>query len=458
MSQPGRAVNAAGELEGYEVFLKFLPADATEAALKTFFADAGKIVGEPRLMMDPRTNKCKGIGWITFATVGALNEALSWDGCTFGGRRLSVTAAKAVHTGIRPSVQAPGTHTPALIEKVIEKMVGRETGGVYVDGTFGRGGHTRGILDALSPAGRLHAFDMDPEAIKVGKELMAADSRFTIHHAPFSTMDSVLRGLGVRPAGIFFDLGISSPQFDEAHRGFRPEADGPLDLRFDQTKGVPAHEWLQTAPREEIARVLHDYGETTDATASRRIADAICLVRASRRGLPKRTREFASLVAAAKGVEYQPMHPAKLAFQALRIHLNDEFGEMRNGMRAAFELLPPGGRIGLITWKHSECAIVVRGGHLRLGTAGPFRLGTAGTLTHEWTRVRSTSSAGTRPCATRRRCWAGTARSPARARCRPRAPRSRWTRRRGRRTASCRPTRARAPPCCTSCARASCRG
>ena len=133
---------------------------------------------------------------------------------------------------------------------------------------------------------------------------------------------------------------------------------GPLDLRFDQSKGVPAWEWLQAASRAEIARVLREYGETADAVAAQRIADAICVAR-SGGALPRRTKEFASLVADAKGREYQPMHPAKLAFQALRIHLNDEFGEMRAGMAAAFELLAEGGRIGLITWKHSECAIVM---------------------------------------------------------------------------------------------------
>lgn len=353
MPPDGRAVNAAGQLEGYEIFIKYLPDSATEAELKDFFAEAGEIVGEPRLMKHPQSGKCKGIGWITFAKHAGLTAALGWDGADFGGRHLSVTPAKAMHYGIRPSLQAPGTHTPALIGEVIEKMVAPDPDGVYVDATFGRGGHSRGILGALSPRGRLHAFDMDADAITEGKKLAAEDSRFTIHHAPFSNMESVLTKLGVRPSGVFFDLGISSPQFDEAHRGFRPEADGPLDLRFDQGTGVPAWKWLESAPRDEIRRVVGEYGETTDAVAARRIADAI-YVAAKRGKLPRRTREFAGLVAAAKGKEYQPMHPAKLTFQALRIHLNDEFGEMRNGMASAFRLLGEGGRIGLITWKHSE--------------------------------------------------------------------------------------------------------
>ena len=348
--------SASGHLEGYEIFIKYLPDTAREEPLREFFAPAGEIVGAPRLMMHPQTGKCKGIGWITFASQSGLAEALSWDGCAFGGRHLSITAAKQQHTGIRPSLQAPGTHTPAMLKECVAKIVANDTNGVFVDGTFGRGGHSRGILAALGPNGKLHAFDMDPDAITAGRELAKQDTRFVIHHAPFSSMNKVLRGTTVR--GVFLDLGISSPQFDEAHRGFRPEADGPLDLRFDNSKGQTAHEFLQSAKRDEIIRVLYEYGETSDKVAARRIADAICLARSSNT-LPKRTREFATLVAEAKGHEYQPMHSAKLTFQALRIHLNDEFGELRKGIRSASELLYDGGRIGLLTWKHSECAIVI---------------------------------------------------------------------------------------------------
>ena len=358
----GVAKSATGALEGYEIFLKYLPSEATEDSLRSFFADAGEIVGSPRLMTHPQTGKCKGVGWITFKSQQGMAEALSWNGCAFGGRHLSISAAKQAHTGVRPTLQAPGTHTPALINEVIAKMVARDVPGTYVDATFGRGGHSRGILAALSPQGRLHAFDMDPEAIAAGRELERTDDRFRIHHAPFSAMETTLRPLGVQPTGVFFDLGISSPQFDEAHRGFRPEADGPLDLRFDQSRGVPAWQFLEQAERGEIVRVLQAYGETADAVAARRIADAICIARAAR-ALPRRTREFAQLVADAKGKEYQPMHPAKLAFQALRIHLNDEFGEMRTGLAAAFNILADGGRIGLITWKHSECAAMHASGH-----------------------------------------------------------------------------------------------
>lgn len=356
--EAGKAFNAAGQLEGFEVFIKYLPPQTTEESLRAFFEDAGEMVGVPRLLMNQSTGKCKGVGWITFATQAGMSGGLRLDGAAFGGRHLSVTAAKQAHYGVRPTLQAPGTHTPALLREVVASMVGSDPGGTFVDATFGRGGHTRGLLSALSPRGRLHAFDMDPEAITAGEELRKSDDRFAIHHAPFSSMAATLAPLGLRPSAIFFDLGISSPQFDEAHRGFRPEADGPLDLRFDQSKGVPAWEYLEQVERSELVRILHLYGETSDAAAARRIADAICLAREAK-ALPRRTREFAAMVAEAKGREYQPMHPAKLTFQALRIHLNDEFGECRAGLAAAFELLGEGGRIGLITWKHSECQLVV---------------------------------------------------------------------------------------------------
>jgi 16S rRNA (cytosine1402-N4)-methyltransferase len=161
-------------------------------------------------------------------------------------------------------------------------------------------------------------------------------------------MDKVLAPLGVRPAGVFLDLGISSPQFDDQGRGFRPEQDGPLDLRFDLTKGVPAYEFLKTVDRDELMRIVGEYGETSDPSAARRVADAVVVARESA-SLPSTTKAFASLVAAAKGKEYQAMHPAKLTFQALRIHLNQEFDEMRRGMRAAMEILRDGGALGVLT-------------------------------------------------------------------------------------------------------------
>eukprot|EP00798_Chlamydomonas_sp_ICE-L_P026404 gene26404-17501_t len=268
-----------------------------------------------------------------------------------------MTPATKSALGVRGTLQAVGTHTPAMVHEMLRSLVLPDPNGTYVDGTFGRGGHSRAILGRLSPQGRLHAFDIDPEAIKEAKELEKQDSRFKIHHRPFGDLAEVMEEEGVSPSGVFLDLGISSPQFDDAHRGFRPEADGPLDLRFDQTRGESAWDLLQKIGRDELITLLIDNGEA-DKTSARRIADAIVLSRDAGE-LPNRTREFAELVCLAKGKEYQAMHPAKLTFQALRIHLNQEFEEISRGMAAAFKCMADGGRLGLLTWKHSECAIVM---------------------------------------------------------------------------------------------------
>ncbi|EOD04326.1 hypothetical protein EMIHUDRAFT_44883, partial [Emiliania huxleyi CCMP1516] len=236
-------------------------------------------------------------------------------------------------------------HTPAMLPEIVARLVQPSPDGVVVDATYGRGGHTRGMIAALSARGVCHAFDMDAEAVTDGKALAAEERRFTIHHAPFSRMAATLPHLAETPSGggggvaaILFDLGISSPQFDEAHRGFRPEADGPLDLRFDQSRGQTAHEFLSTAPRAEITRVLRSFGETAvSETLARSFRDAP-------ETLPRRSR----CVLAAPPPPRQP-HFAAAPRQALRVHLNDEFGECSRGLEAARSLLSPGGRIGVIT-------------------------------------------------------------------------------------------------------------
>lgn len=351
----------AKAVKGYDVFIRNVPEDATPERLAEFFGDAGTIVRTPRL------NLGRGFAWITFETMEAVAQAVRWSGSYFGSRILYVHAAKNVSPGDAQKHGCGGTdigtHFPALCEETVEKMVAPNPAGVYVDGTFGRGGHTKAMLAAMSPNGTMHAFDMDPEAIKVGKALMAEDPRFVIHHAPFSSMRKVLGSLGVAPGsvdGVLLDVGISSPQFDDVSRGFRPEADGPLDLRFDISKGVPASEFLETVPHAELVRIIDEYGEESGGGhGARRIADAICLAR-SRGELPATTKSFAELVARAKGKESSgiQVHPAKMTFQALRIHLNREFDEMRKGIRAAFKMVRDGGRIGLITWKFSERKIV----------------------------------------------------------------------------------------------------
>jgi len=305
-------VDTTAAADGFEVFVKYLPHTAEEAEVAALFSQFGGLSGEVRLMRHPSTGQCKGAGFVSFATEQGRQVALSKDGVKFGGRHLSITEAKTGTFGVRATEQAFGTHTPAMLQEAVRAMVAQDVDGTYVDGTFGRGGHTRGILASLSAKGRLHAFDMDPEAIAEARKLEAEDSRFTIHHAPFGCMDAVLAPLGVSPSGVFLDLGISSPQFDNQSRGFRPEQDGPLDLRFDATRGEPASAYLQHVGRDELIAVLEKYGETSDPTAARRVADAVCLARDEGR-LPSRTREFAALVAAAKGKSYLNSQPQILA-------------------------------------------------------------------------------------------------------------------------------------------------
>jgi 16S rRNA (cytosine1402-N4)-methyltransferase len=179
------------------------------------------------------------VAFITFQTEQGMEEALSWDGCEFGGRRIHISVATKgtlnAKWGIKPTYQAAGTHTPAMLEECIRELTTQDPNGVYVDGTFGRGGHTRGLLQKIPATAQLHAFDLDPEAIVVGKELEAEDSRFTIHHRPFGELAAVLGARGLQPSGLLLDLGISSPQFDDAHRGFRPEQVCRVPLLFTTT-------------------------------------------------------------------------------------------------------------------------------------------------------------------------------------------------------------------------------
>ena len=358
---------------GFDIFIRNLLEDTTAEQLWEHFKACGNIISAPRMHLG------RGFAWITYDSQQAVSEAINtMNGCNLGTRKIYVHAANKM-SAMNSAMSRPvtntdnelfiGAHLPALCEETVDKLVAPNPDGIYIDGTFGRGGHCRALLKALSPTGRLHAFDMDPEAIQVGKVLMAEDSRFTIHHAPFSTMHEVFKSIGIKSgsvAGVLLDVGISSPQFNDKSRGFRPEADGPLDLRFDTSKGVPASEFLKTVPHADLVKIIDEYGEESgihnycqSGHAARRIADVICLARSSG-GLPATTKSFAELVATGRGKETsgQVMHPAKMTFQALRIHLNDEFEEMRKGMKAAFKLIGDGGRIGLITWKFSERKIV----------------------------------------------------------------------------------------------------
>lgn len=229
--------------------------------------------------------------------------------------------------------------------------------GVYVDGTFGRGGHARALLARLGPEGRLIAVDRDPEACAAGQKLAATDRRLSVLHARFSQLAHVVADLGLlgRINGLLLDLGVSSPQLERLERGFSFSADGPLDMRMDPSAGESAAQWLARAQEAEIARVLRTYGEERFA---KRIARAICIGRASR---PiETTAQLAALCERTVPTREPGKHPATRTFQALRIQINDELDELRNLLDRVCDLLATGGRLVVISFHSLEDRIVKR--------------------------------------------------------------------------------------------------
>ena len=226
-----------------------------------------------------------------------------------------------------------------------------EAGGYYVDATFGRGGHTALILEALGREGRLLALDRDPQAIEAGRRRFANEVRLTLVHASFADLGAIVRShAGDRPCrGVLFDLGVSSPQLDDPARGFSFRADGPLDMRMDPTRGEPVASWLARAGIDEIRQVIATYGEERFA---RRVAQAI--VSARQKGPLTRTAELATLVAGAVRTREPGKHPATRTFQALRMFINDELGQLERGLTGALEVLAPGGRLAVISFHSLE--------------------------------------------------------------------------------------------------------
>lgn len=244
----------------------------------------------------------------------------------------------------------------SVMAEVAPPMVVTNPDGTYVDATFGRGGHSRRILSLLSPEGRLIAFDRDPQAIESAKEI--DDKRFSIIHAPFSHMreELVLKNIE-RVAGVFMDIGVSSPQIDDASRGFSFRMDGPLDMRMDTTCGQTAAEWLASASETEIARVIHTLGEERFA---KKIARAIVQSRVTDPLVS--TQQLAKLVAQVVPANKKDptQNPATRTFQAIRIHINSELDELSQALEAAMDLVEDGGRIAVITFHSLEDRIVKR--------------------------------------------------------------------------------------------------
>lgn len=232
-----------------------------------------------------------------------------------------------------------------------------EPGGIYVDGTFGRGGHARALLARLGVAGSLLGLDRDPQAVAAGAALAQSDPRFTMEHAPISRLEEIARrhGLCGRVNGLLLDLGVSSPQLDEPDRGFSFAADGPLDMRMDTGDGQTAAHWLAQAEEREIARVLRDYGEERHAG---RIARALVRARGER---PLDTTDALSRVIAAANPSREPgRHPATRTFQAIRIHINRELDELSACLTGVCGLLARGGRLVVISFHSLEDRIVKR--------------------------------------------------------------------------------------------------
>jgi 16S rRNA (cytosine1402-N4)-methyltransferase len=247
-------------------------------------------------------------------------------------------------------------HRTVLLEQAVNALAieGVRAGGVYVDGTFGRGGHSRLILERLGPHGRLIAFDKDPQAIATANTI--ADARFEIVHDSFATMAEALEARGVSQVdGILLDLGISSPQVDDAARGFSFRFDGPLDMRMDTTRGISAAEWLATETEQTIGKVIKDYGEERFAF---QIAKAI----AARRAIEpiSSTRQLAAIVAHAVKTREKGKDPATRTFQAVRIYINKELEELEVGLGAALQKLGPQGRLAVISFHSLEDRIVKR--------------------------------------------------------------------------------------------------
>ncbi|MEN9417347.1 MAG: hypothetical protein RI988_967 [Pseudomonadota bacterium] len=244
------------------------------------------------------------------------------------------------------------THVPVLLAEAVQALA-VQPGGTYVDGTFGRGGHSRSILARLAPAGRLFAFDRDPQAVTAAQAL--ADPRLTVCHASFADMAAELAARGVASLdGVLLDLGVSSPQIDEPARGFSFRHDAPLDMRMDTRGGPTAADFLAQADEREMARVIRTYGEERFAGP---IAKAIAARRAA--GQPvQRTRELAELVARAVPTREAGQDPATRTFQALRIHVNGELDALERGLSAALSLLAPGARLAVISFHSLEDRLV----------------------------------------------------------------------------------------------------
>lgn len=247
-------------------------------------------------------------------------------------------------------------HITVLLDEAVDGLAIKPDG-IYVDGTFGRGGHSRHILSKLGEQGRLIAIDRDPRAIAVAEQLKEQDKRFDIVHGPFSGLAEYIKEMGLQGKidGVLLDLGVSSPQLDDAERGFSFMRDGPLDMRMDPTSGISAADWLAKADVDDIGWVLKTFGEEKFAY---RIARAIV---ADREETPfLRTLQLAQLIERVSPKKEKNKHPATRTFQAIRIYINSELEEIHKVLDGALDILAIGGQLSVISFHSLEDRIVKR--------------------------------------------------------------------------------------------------
>ncbi len=253
-------------------------------------------------------------------------------------------------------VEEKSSHRPVLLTEVVEALAIKPEG-VYLDGTFGRGGHAQEILKRLSEKGKLVAMDQDPQAVEVAQQKFANDPRFEIVQQNFEHLEEVIaaRGLTQQVDGILLDIGVSSPQLDDASRGFSFIKPGPLDMRMNPQAGQSAAEWLATVEEYDLTTVLMHFGEEKFA---RRIANAI--VETRKETLIEDTLQLANIIAAAIPVKDKKKHPATKSFQAIRIYINRELEVLEHALRAGLNVLSVGGRLVVISFHSLEDRMVKR--------------------------------------------------------------------------------------------------
>ncbi len=248
------------------------------------------------------------------------------------------------------------THVPVMLRDSVQGLV-TNPDGQYLDATFGRGGHTNALLELLSPKARLWVLDRDPQAIAVARNLALRDKRIRVLHGSFSQLSDLLPIPVGRPFldGALFDLGVSSPQLDQADRGFSFQQDGPLDMRMDNQQGLSAMEWLERASVAELSYVISNYGEDPYAE---QVAEKIVATRAERP--VKTTKDLVSIILSVYPGVSKKRHPATKVFQAIRMHINDELDEITKGLPMIIERLKPGSRLVTLSYHSLEHTLVAR--------------------------------------------------------------------------------------------------